>query len=72
MRILILASAILAVIGTPSVFARTGHRHPDHRQSITASSTPINPNKADTRSPEKRDPEDSKIDQRIRSICRGC
>jgi hypothetical protein len=28
--------------------------------------------KADTSSPEMRDPEDVKLDQKIRSICRGC
>jgi hypothetical protein len=28
--------------------------------------------KADTSSPENRDPEDVKLDQKIRSICRGC
>jgi len=28
--------------------------------------------KADTSSPETRDPEDVKLDQKIKSICRGC
>jgi hypothetical protein len=28
--------------------------------------------RADTTSPEQRDPEDVKLDQKIRSICRGC
>jgi hypothetical protein len=28
--------------------------------------------RADTSSPEQRDPEDVKLDQKIRSICRGC
>jgi len=28
--------------------------------------------KADTSSTEKRDPEDVKLDQKIKSICRGC
>jgi hypothetical protein len=28
--------------------------------------------KANTSAPEKRDPEDAKIDKRIRSICSGC
>jgi hypothetical protein len=28
--------------------------------------------KADTSSPEQRDPEDVKLDRKIKSICRGC
>jgi hypothetical protein len=28
--------------------------------------------KADASSPEKLDPEDAKLDQKIKSICRGC
>jgi len=28
--------------------------------------------KADAASPEKLDPEDAKLDQKIKSICRGC
>ena len=28
--------------------------------------------KAETSSPENRDPEDVKLDQKIKSICRGC
>ena len=30
------------------------------------------PNNADMPTPEKMDPEDAKLDQQIKSICRGC
>jgi hypothetical protein len=74
MRRLIVTTTVLAMIGTPAVYARSGHshRHQVHRHSATASATPDNPKKADARPPEKRDPEDTKIDKKIRSICQGC
>ena len=74
MRSVILTTAVLAMIGASAVDARTGHgrRHQTHHHSTTALSAPVDQNKTDTRTPETRDPEDTKIDKRIRSICQGC
>jgi hypothetical protein len=71
MRSVILATAILAMLGTSSALARGKHRH-HHQAQHHSTATSSTPAKANARAPEKRDPEDTKIDRRIRSICRGC
>jgi hypothetical protein len=76
MRKLILATTILAIAGTTPGFARGahGHRHhhsmhaPERGLSVPADKA----KKANTPAAEKSDPEDAKLDQRIKSICRGC
>jgi hypothetical protein len=76
MRNLILAMTILAMAGTAPAFARGVHGHRHHHSmhpSVRGLSVPADKAKnADTPTPEKPDPEDAKLDQRIKSICRGC
>jgi hypothetical protein len=75
-RKLILATTILALAGTAPAFARGGHGHRHHHSphpAVRGLSIPADkPKNADTATPEKLDPEDAKLDQRIKSICRGC
>jgi hypothetical protein len=78
MRKLILAATILAISGVAPALARGGHghrhHHSMHRQATQAPSSPAaDPSKNATMpAPGKQDPEDAKLDQRIKSICRGC
>jgi hypothetical protein len=76
MRNLILATTILAIAGIASAFARGAHRHHHYHSAHPATrglSVPADKAKsADTPTSEKLDPEDAKLDQRIKSICRGC
>ena len=76
MRNLILATTILAIAGTVPAFARGAHGHRHHHSTHPATgelSVPADKAKnADMPTPGKPDPEDAKLDQRIKSICRGC
>jgi len=78
MRKRIITTVILAVVAASPAFARGGHGHSSHghsmhRHSARAPLPSGRPLKnADNSSTEKRDPEDVKLDQKIRSICRGC
>ena len=45
---------------------------PDPRLTGSAPQPSRREAKADTSAPEKLDPEDAKVDQMIKSICRGC
>jgi hypothetical protein len=76
MRNLILAASILAISAAPC-FARSGHHghHRIHGHSSHASSAPSDPagaKKTDAPAAETLDSENAKLDQRIKSICRGC
>lgn len=76
MRNLILATTILTMAGIAPAFARGGHGHRHHHPmhpAVRGLSVPADKAKnADTPGSEKLDPEDAKLDQRIKSICRGC
>jgi hypothetical protein len=79
MRNLILAAAMVAIVGVSPGFARGGHGHsmgelsqtPDARLTGSAPSH-HQMTKADTSSPTQLDPEDAKVDKMIKNICRGC
>jgi hypothetical protein len=82
---LILATAMLAMAGISPGLARDGHGHFGHsaralsahaNPSVPPSLTPLPSHrelaKADTSAPVKLDPEDAKLNQMIKNICRGC
>jgi hypothetical protein len=77
MRNLILAATILTTAGIAPCFARSGH-HGHHRihghsgHAVSAPADPSAPKKIDAATPETLDSENAKLDQRIKSICRGC
>jgi hypothetical protein len=85
MRKLILATTVLAMAVVAPCLARGGHGHGHHslhghsRHALSAPADPSAPSSlssdahvTNTPAPGQVDPEDAKLDQRIKSICRGC